>query len=380
MASRDFAWSVERLESRRLLAVAGLRDLLYVRVRFSDQASAPETAAQSQQVTSTATSLIRDWSGGKVSFTVTIKDVQLARPASYYASKGTSTLAADATSSLQKAGIATGAFEHRSFRFNGPLGSWAGLGELGGAVTWIKSSSATVLAHELGHNLGISHSSFLNPTNDANPFGPGTTSEYGDPFSNMGSGGTKDWNATQKWALGFIGGTQVRTVYATSAGTTSVTLTAHDDLTTFGPADVYLARVPIGTFAIYAEYRKDAGGVVIHVDAASSPKTGVLIDGQPATATASDAALKAGQSLLNPRGAGTADDIRVKVTSISGGKAVITITVGGAAASAAIAPAVLRDGPTDQAFAAFAASLDPCGDISTPRKVMRLPAAAARAA
>lgn len=362
MPSSPFAWCVERLESRRLLAVTGIRDLLYARVRFSDQAAAPETATQSQQVTTTAASQIREWSGGRLGFTVTIKDVQLSQPASYYVSKGVSAIAADATAALQKAGVATGSFEHRSFRFNASIGSWAGLGQVGGAVTWIKYTSASVLAHELGHNLGLVHSSFVNPSNDANPFGPGATSEYGDPFSNMGSGGARDWNATQKWALGFIGGSQVQTVSAATAGTTTVTLTAHDDLTAFRASDVYLVRVPIGTQAVFAEYRKDAGGVVIHVDAASSPRSGVLIDGNPATATATDAALKAGQSLLNARAAGTADDIRVRVTSISGGRAVVTITVG-AGATRSATPAA--------SFAALAAAIDPDGAAPRPPKPSR---------
>ena len=375
MPSSRYAWCVERLESRRLLAVTGIRDLLYVRVRFSDQAAAPETVTQSQQVTTTATSLIREWSGGKLGFTVTIRDVQLARPTSYYVSNGTSAIATDATSALQNSGVATNSFEHRSFRFNAPVGSWAGLGQVVGALTWIKYTSASVLAHELGHNLGLSHSSFVNPSNDADPFGAGARSEYGDPFSNMGSGGTRDWNAAQKWALGFIGGSQVRSVATTAAGTTTVTLTSHDDATYLGSSDVYLVRVPIGTQAMYAEYRKDAGGVVIHVGAASSPRSGVLIDGNPATATAADAALRAGQSLLNIRGAGGADDIRVRVTSISGRRAVVTITVGAGAAAPAAQPAQPAQ---PAAFAALAAALDPVagGQPQKPARLACVPRAA----
>ena len=84
---------------------------------------------------------------------------------------------------------------------------WAGLGELGnyapdgnvdthipGGKTWNKGPYKSVRAHELGHNMGMHHSSSL----DCDGF-----VEYGDPRCIMGSGDTS-FNAPQRLTHGWI--------------------------------------------------------------------------------------------------------------------------------------------------------------------------------
>lgn len=333
----------EQLESRHLLAVTGVRDVLYVRVRFSDQAAPPESLSVSNQITREATANMQKWSGNQMSFTVTIKDVALPNNLTHYNKAGSKAISRDATKSLQNTGLNTDVFEHLAFRFNGSRKG--GNAKILASTSWIRSSSASLIAHELGHNLGLRHSSFLNPDDNSKPFGKGAVSEYGDKFSVMGGAGLRDWNAHQKWVLGHIGGSQVKTVDTADTATTIVTLSNHENLSNFSGNDVYLVRIPFGTDALYAEYRANANGVLIHRADATRPAGGVLIDGNANTATAADAALRPGQSLTARLGASAADEIRVSVNSAVNGRATITVSVKAAPApppSISITPTALN--------------------------------------
>lgn len=315
----------ESLEARHLLAVTGARDLLYVRVQFSDQNSAPETLEISTQMTRDATAYLQKWSGNQLSFSVTIKDVVLSQPAATYGSSGYSAIARDTLAVLQAEGLDVAPFEHRCFRYNG-LGGGGYANHT--STAWVKQSSTRILAHELGHTLGLHHSNFWNPTDNTDPFGSGAVVSYGDVFSIMGSATSRDWNAYQKWFLGHIGGSQVQTVDAQQLGTTTIILSNHENMPSLTADDVYLVRIPYGTSALYAEYRTAANGVLLHRADAAQPRGGVLLDGNPQTETANDAALKTGQTFKARFGTGENAEFRITVNSLADGRAVVEITVG----------------------------------------------------
>jgi hypothetical protein len=85
--------------------------------------------------------------------------------------------------------------------------TWAGLGRIGGPYTWLRTTetgdSVLVGLHELGHNLGLRHSSNIWPApvlkadEEGLPFYQ-YGSEYGDPFDVMGRGGSLDFNVRYK--------------------------------------------------------------------------------------------------------------------------------------------------------------------------------------
>jgi len=338
-----FTLSSEKLESRRLCSVT--RDLLYVRVRFSDQANAPETIETSNFIVNKTATAIRDFSGGQVNLSTTIRDVTLPYRASYYGTN-TYTISNHAQNILRQSGLNLNNYEHSNFRYNSRAGFFVGLGEVGGKITWTKDSDPGTLIHEIGHNLGLRHSSFVNPNNNAHPFGPGRTFEYGDVFSNMGNARYTDWNATQKWALGYISNNSVRAVNANSF---NIVVSSHDNAAFYNKSEVYLVNIPIGgNNSIYASYRRDAGGVVIHVGNSFRPTGDTLIDGNPQTELSTDAALKLGQSITNFRRPGVSDDIRITVTSIVGNRATINVNFG------AVVPKIAHNANLIAAFASMA--------------------------
>jgi hypothetical protein len=92
-----------------------------------------------------------------------------------------------ANAALAAADIDVWGYDHRTYYIpDGIECSWGGLAEVGGGNSWMYSSTGPILAHELGHNLGMSHSS-TDDNNDGQ-----IESEYGDTGDIMG--GASGWH------------------------------------------------------------------------------------------------------------------------------------------------------------------------------------------
>ena len=221
-----------------------------------------------------------------------------------------STWASQARSKATAAGVNLSAYQYVVYAFPqaGSCG-WAGLAYLPGTSSWINGAmTLRVVSHELSHNLGVHHASSLACTTSGSPSTFGGTcsqSEYGDPFTVMGSASTRhhvNWHRAQ---LGWLA--DVQTVSASGtylltpaelSGTPRLVRVARNDGT-------YLNlefRQPWGTlFDNFSGSDPVVNGVSIRIaPATTSIVQSKLVDANPSTSTFSDAALGVGRTVVDP--------------------------------------------------------------------------------
>lgn len=202
----------------------GTKKVLIIRVQFTDKMGTPlNQSASNTPITDThavdrfnAANGVRDFyaqgSFGKT--TLSIADpvsgdspdvtavLTMPQTASYYAlgdgtpsSHYSSQLHSDARAAAATAGVAVDTYDRIGVVFSDLSGipgskiTYGGLGTIEGKTFWINGSySFSVVAHEIGHNYGLQHSSLWEVT-DGNPISPtGTSHEYKDIFDVMGDG------------------------------------------------------------------------------------------------------------------------------------------------------------------------------------------------
>ena len=223
------------------------------------------------------------------------------------------------------------------FSNNVPGCGWSGLAYVGWERTWVKqSTNLLVFGHEFGHNFGLLHAASLDC--GANVIGGSCTSaEYGDPFDIMGNQRAMHFNTAQKFDLGWIPSTSVKTHVSGTATYTLAPLESPGGAT-------YAVKIPAAANRTYwLEYRQPIG-----FDSALSayPNNGAqfrvafpfeslcagcdddteFLDLTPATATFTDGTLVAGQSYTD-----TTYGFTVNVTSASPTALTLNVTAPGGA-------------------------------------------------
>jgi chitodextrinase len=314
-------------------ALSGTKTVAVLMFNFSNDTSTPWTSAYTQGVvfdnTNSVAQFYQQSSGGALTVTgavfgwYTIPNTN--GPTCDWS--GWATAARNAATS---AGVNLSSYQYLVYAF--PRTSacgWAGLGYLPGSGAWTNGEmTLRVVGHELGHNFGVHHASA-----DSCVDGGGvrvtlstscTASEYGDPFSIMGSGATRFHHAWHKAQLGWLSDTQTITTSGTytvapvqGTGTPRLLRILRANGTYF-QIDY---RQPTTTFDNYSPTAAIVNGVAIRIAPNTTTITqSHLLDTTPATTTFDDAPLTVGHTFTDP-----ATGMQITTVSVSATGATVSI-------------------------------------------------------
>lgn len=242
---------------------------------------------------------------------------------------------AQARAAAAAAGEPGTGYDHTMVVFpdQGGLCAWAGLGSVKGPYTWVNGNAErNVLAHELGHNLGLRHANALHCGTGTFVSAQGcTVEEYGDVFSTMGWGsGTTTpgpgFTAQEREELGWLPAPAFAGA-ATTATLEPVGITGATRRVVFPISSTLTASVEYrpATGAFDSEMSGYGGtGVVAYVQRDGLPyaqKGNFIVDAHPGTQSIEDASLAQGTPVsLGASGA------TVTLTSVSPFGAQVQIT------------------------------------------------------
>jgi hypothetical protein len=178
----------------------GAKTFLFVNARFPDQTTNFPTVAAAQSQMNATRDYMRQFSYGAFSeLTTTVIEVTLPKTTAEYNAVpndgGDMTLYTDARAAAIAAGQDPSRYNFWGVRYNGGPGGFAGQAWVGSPGMWLRSGSASVATHELGHNVGVLHANFWNASGP-DPLGVGSNQEYGNGFDVMGGGGSTNAHFT----------------------------------------------------------------------------------------------------------------------------------------------------------------------------------------
>ncbi len=349
--------------------IAGPKSVAVLLVNFSDRALQPWTPEQIDTTffgpTGSVDAFYQTTSDAAVSLSGDVHGWYTI-PYSYTACSYT-TWESAARAAATAAGVNVNAYQYVVYMFPYANCAWAGLARVGASGSWINgTSSVRVIAHELGHNFGVWHSSTTTCTDTLGSrvplSGTCTSNEYGDPFSVMGNT-LRTHHAGHSHRMGW------------AAAPAAVTSGTHRIARLHSGGSPQLLRVPRGTMGTYfdLEVRSDlaafdtfgssngvVNGLSIRVDSSGHWGNSSLLDMNPSTATFADAALPVGQTFVDPA---TGVSIRLDALDATGA----TVTVGSVTDTVPPSPPGnlrITNATTDAVTLAWNASTDDTGVLA----------------
>ena len=327
----DASGGVQSAEGTATAAVGGTKSVAVLLFNFSNDTRQPWTTSTVRGVVfdnaSSVNAYYQDVSYGQLALTGDVFGwftIDASNQGCAY-----STWASQARSMATAAGVALSSYQYVVYAF--PQASscaWAGLAYLPGTASWINGAmSLRVVGHELGHNFGVHHASTLSCTTGGvrSTFGSSCSqSEYGDPFTIMGSASTRhhvNWHRSQ---LGWA--SDVQTVTATGSYTLAAApMTGTPRLLRVARGDgTFLnleLRRPWGSFDNFSTSDPAVNGVTIRIaPSTTSIVQSKLVDANPTTTSFSDAALGVGQSVSDPL-----TGVSITTVSVGASSAVVSI-------------------------------------------------------
>ena len=335
----------------------GAQSTLVILVNFRDAPTQPFSASTAQQVVfGTANQFDYEASYQQTSLTGAVAGWFTIAETS--ATCNYSNISTQAQQAAAGAGFSLANYARFVYVFPSNTCGWAGLGTVGGTPShaWIHSRygfSVNVVAHEMGHNLGLYHSHSLDCGAVSIATANCTSTDYGDVFDVMGSSSAAShFNAFQKERLGWLnsGVSPPLTTVPAVPGTSTYTIAPIEDSrngvsralkiprsTACGASNEWLyveSRQAKGFDSFLANNVNVQSGVLVHKVTEGNGDSSFLVDMTPATASWSDAALAAGQSFTDPLSGAT-----IMPLSVGSSSSTISVTFPPAACTR-VAPTV----------------------------------------